>query len=203
MKKYLLFSLVIILLSGCVPKLHTVINDTPKNELLVANVGNSIYESIKYIGLLKIILTKDIKMQYENQEIEIPKNSIFRERRTNHFCNESNIVLNEKDFFNLTNKVIRKNDLCFNLSTMKKDNFNFDYTNATKGSFKTELIYSGITNNTIHMTYREFSNDFARPAFFQNLTYTLDKKKTIITFKNLEFQIIEASSKSITYKRLK
>ena len=44
---------------------------------------------------------------------------------------------------------------------------------------KKQLIYTGISRGVISLTYREFMNDMARPAFTQDLKFDLAEGKTI------------------------
>ena len=67
-------------------------------------------------------------------------------------------------------------------------------------NFMQELIYTGLENNVIKFSYREFVNDMARPAFTLNPTYNKDDKK--IRFKGAFFEILECNNQSITYKIL-
>lgn len=69
-------------------------------------------------------------------------------------------------------------------------------------SFKRELVYSGVSQNTISILYREFSDNMARPAFSQELKYDLSLGKEI-GFKGARFEIVKASNTGITYKVLK
>lgn len=68
----------------------------------------------------------------------------------------------------------------------------------TKDSFMYEIIYNGVENNTITLTYREFKNDMARPAFFQNLKYDLKTSNTI-RYKNFKLKIHSADNEKIIY----
>ena len=52
-------------------------------------------------------------------------------------------------------------------------------------SFRSQIIYSGISGNTIKAVYREFANDYARPAFTQELQYNLDESN-IISYKSIK-----------------
>jgi hypothetical protein len=65
-------------------------------------------------------------------------------------------------------------------------------------AFKAELIYNGISKNTIKISYREFVRDMARPAFYQELNYDLDQSN-IIQFKSLTIKIINADNSSIKF----
>lgn len=61
-----------------------------------------------------------------------------------------------------------------------------------------ELIYSGKNDVSLNATYREYSSDdLARPAFFQNLTYQANAKQ--IRFKDFVIQIHNVTNEQITY----
>lgn len=69
-------------------------------------------------------------------------------------------------------------------------------------SFKRELIYGGLSGNTLSISYREFSDGTARPAFTQDLKYDLSESK-IIGFRGARFEVAKASNTVIKYKVLK
>lgn len=68
----------------------------------------------------------------------------------------------------------------------------------TEESFKRELIYTGLSGNTLSLAYREFKNDLARPAFSQDLRYDLEASKTI-GYNGARFDIIKATNLELTY----
>ncbi len=70
-----------------------------------------------------------------------------------------------------------------------------------KDCFKHQFIFNGKSNNTLKFTYREFVDDMARPAFFQDLQYDLNESN-IIGFKGLRVEVIKASNTNIEYKIL-
>lgn len=67
-----------------------------------------------------------------------------------------------------------------------------------KGSFKQELIYKGKSLNTIKLSYREFKDDFARPALSKELTYDLSESK-IIEFQGRKIEVLEATNSGIKF----
>ena len=69
---------------------------------------------------------------------------------------------------------------------------------ATDDSFKEELIYTGCSENTVHISYREYKKEFARPAFFQELQYDL-KKSDIIVFRNYKMKVLDANNEYIKF----
>lgn len=71
-----------------------------------------------------------------------------------------------------------------------------------KDSFKKELLYLGKSGNTINLTYREFSDNFARPAFTNNLQYDLGDGN-VIGYQGARFKVISADNTSITYEVIK
>ncbi len=65
--------------------------------------------------------------------------------------------------------------------------------------FQQSLIYSGKIGNKINISYREFSNNSARPAFNNDVEYDLTESSPI-AYKGAEIQIIEATNRYIKYK---
>jgi hypothetical protein len=72
----------------------------------------------------------------------------------------------------------------------------------SKDSFKRELIYGGLSQKTIQISYREFFDETARPAFTQELKYDLNDGD-VIGFRGARFQVLKANNTSIRYKTLK
>jgi hypothetical protein len=73
------------------------------------------------------------------------------------------------------------------------------YPIATADSFQQTLIYSGRVGNKINIGYREFSNNFARPAYNNDVEYDLSESKTI-GYKGCRIEIIEATNEYIKCK---
>jgi hypothetical protein len=74
-----------------------------------------------------------------------------------------------------------------------------DETIDTKAGFTNyEIIFTGVTKDTINLLYREYtSDDLARPAFYQNLTYPVDA--LFIRFKQLKIKVLYVNDESIKY----
>ncbi len=70
------------------------------------------------------------------------------------------------------------------------------------GSFKYELLYQGLSNKSLRLSYREYSNDMARPAFFQDVSYDVVSFPTTIAFKNVKIEVLDAGNNGLTYKVL-
>lgn len=69
-----------------------------------------------------------------------------------------------------------------------------------RDGFKYELIYQGVDNGVVRIAYREFTDNLARPAFSQDLTYTLAANgETRATFRDVTMQIKAANNDSIEY----
>ena len=71
-----------------------------------------------------------------------------------------------------------------------------------KDSFKRELVYSGISQNTLSILYREFSDSIARPAFSQELKYDLGQGNAI-GYKGARFEVIRATNVELVYRVIK
>jgi hypothetical protein len=75
-----------------------------------------------------------------------------------------------------------------------EDVYSLDY-------LRRELIYSGISGNTIEVAYREYRGGLAAPAFFQNIKYDLSAS-AIVRFQNFTIEVLSADNNSITCKIL-
>lgn len=69
-------------------------------------------------------------------------------------------------------------------------------------SFKYELLYQGTTKGSLKLSYREYINDFARPAFFQDVSYDLESSLTIVTFRTVRIEVLSADNNHIKYRVL-
>lgn len=69
-----------------------------------------------------------------------------------------------------------------------------------KDGHKYELIYQGIDNGVVRIAYREFTENLARPAYSQDLTYTLTPgADTEVRFRKMSATVHAADNNSIQY----
>ncbi|WP_420598620.1 hypothetical protein [Neptuniibacter sp.] len=66
-------------------------------------------------------------------------------------------------------------------------------------SHQQTLLYSGRVGNKINISYREFSNNMARPAFNNEVEYDLNDSN-IIGYKGARIEVLKADNSSITYR---
>jgi hypothetical protein len=68
----------------------------------------------------------------------------------------------------------------------------------TRGYINFELVYSGTTGDSIQVLYREYTpDDMARPAFSQQLVYSLASKH--IRFRDIQIEVSSADNEQISY----
>ena len=72
----------------------------------------------------------------------------------------------------------------------------------SRSNFIQELIYNGRVGSNLKFTYREFSDDIFHPAFTQDIQYDYSES-SIIGFKDLQFEIIDATNAQLTYKLIR
>jgi hypothetical protein len=72
---------------------------------------------------------------------------------------------------------------------------------ARDARFQKQLIYSGLSQTTVGVLYREMADSMARPAFNQDLRYELSKGQTI-GYQRARFEVLDASNTSIRYRVL-
>jgi hypothetical protein len=69
-------------------------------------------------------------------------------------------------------------------------------------SFKYELLYQGISKGTLRLSYREYSNDMARPSYFQDVSYDIPSFPAEVAFKSVRLEVINADNNGIRYRVL-
>jgi hypothetical protein len=69
-------------------------------------------------------------------------------------------------------------------------------------AFKRELLYQGHAKGTLRLAYREYINDFARPAFYQDVAYEIDGLPTTVSFRSVRMEIMAADNSGLTYRVL-
>ena len=70
----------------------------------------------------------------------------------------------------------------------------------TGDGFKYELLYQGISSGVVSILYREYSDSLVRPAFQQDLSYTLQADgPTQISFRSIRMTIHAADNNGIRY----
>ena len=62
-----------------------------------------------------------------------------------------------------------------------------------------ELLYSGLSQSTITLRYREYWRGISRPDYSQDVRYDISQGRSI-GFRDARFEVIEASNTAITYR---
>lgn len=89
---------------------------------------------------------------------------------------------------------------CAQVAIKPDESYSFtEIEELSSDSFKRELVYTGGNSKSITIIYREFKNDFARPAFTQELKYDISEDP-VIGYKGARFEVIKAGNSGLTYK---
>lgn len=99
--------------------------------------------------------------------------------------------INDKDIFTSDGKQLFKN---IGRKKLNKE----DIEEVFPGSYAYKIIYNGLDGDNLKLTYREYMNDIARPAFFYELSYNL-KSSNIIRYKNMKIKVLKATNELIQY----
>tara|TARA_B100000886_G_scaffold336501_1_gene295420 strand:- start:1318 stop:2061 length:744 start_codon:yes stop_codon:yes gene_type:complete len=92
----------------------------------------------------------------------------------------------------------RQKGLGFDYVPFSGDVSEFTEVNLSSPTFVQEFIYNGRVDSALKFVYREFSGDYLKPAFTQEVQYDLDQSD-ILGFKNLRIKVIAASNTEIRY----
>ena len=76
---------------------------------------------------------------------------------------------------------------------------NIEVYDVDSPGFRQELIYNGRSGDNLKFLYREFSGDFMRPPFSQDVQYDINDSN-IIGFRGARIEVLEASNTNLTYR---
>lgn len=95
-------------------------------------------------------------------------------------------------------------DICISSAQLKDGSVKYTRGPVTKSdpaNFQRQIVYEGRVGKELHLSYREFSGDFARPAFTQELTFDLSDSK-IVGVKGARIEVLNTSNVDIQYRVL-
>lgn len=107
-----------------------------------------------------------------------------------------------------TNSIASIGDPIYRFSAV--DRLTVDHYSGTsyggQGQTK-ELLYSGVSNGQLRLTYREFAaqasgastSNIARPAFSQDVQYDYSGGNADINFQSVQIEVLSADSRQISY----
>ncbi|WP_419826829.1 hypothetical protein [Sphingomonas sp.] len=73
--------------------------------------------------------------------------------------------------------------------------------NAGANNHQATLIYQGAAAGTLRLSYREFSNDMARPAFTEDLSFPItDAYPQTVTWRDTKITLLALSSDGLRYR---
>lgn len=213
-----ILNLTILLFFHTISCFSQTINDSnvELNTLLTAEIGTPLVTSGKIIKTeaVKIIIPFEFRSGVTHFKFE--KDDIYPLVKMSNgykiYYSKTNwkdgrywgIGINEKD----TSEVFSVLISSFGLVKIRKgDNYKSNtqmsiVKNLCSDCYNQELLFNGGKGSVLSFTYREFIGSIARPTFFQNVEYDIEKSK-IIGFKGLRLKIIENTNTSIKYEILK
>ena len=193
------------------PQLHEIIN---------TEIGISLVSKEKSLKFDAIEITKESKIELDNKIFKtIEVGSIFindyNTEKYNLYSNSSDLTLGlaiprngESPLIYTSNNTdgiytngFSDNGINFISPKEKIEYIQTKVLAKEKEYFKQEFIYNGRVGDALKFAYREYLNDYARPAFTQDLQYDLSESK-IIGFRGMRIEVINATNLEIEYKIL-
>ena len=187
----------------------------PLNQISEANVGDPIYAEFDYVESSGVRLTEGYNVSYMLGSIDIAPGAFLKGYRSDtekQYCTTtkaySDPLVGPWDVVCLSGindgvfTKIRVPGIYFGNWRTPEAPVPFKKASISKDAKgkKTELLYEGLSGDTIRVVYREYIDNFARPAFFQEVTYNLNKEgPTELRFKGVKMRILKADNNGIQY----
>ncbi len=193
---------------GCTSMEMKTVHIPEFNKISKAEVGENMYQKIyayfshdKSVKLQKPVGIKKLGVDFlPNDEFELVKlesGDIAGYSRGIYFVDNNNTGLFTYVMTSilpgLTQKYFLDEPVKYDIIAAKPEIYGAD-------SYKKDALYQGKIGNKINISFREFYNGVARPAFTQNIEYELDANGTaVIGFQGLRMNVIKASNVDIEY----
>ncbi len=179
-------------------------------------VGGNLYETFNYSVASGVHVNDELRaVARDGRVLSIPANTVlylYRDDRRPKACvkvpamyvmqNPCAIDMdNDGDFDRIAwNEVAGAMDL--NPSVPYTRGADFISTFAA-GSFRNVLIYQGFAQSVLRVSYREFSNDYARPAFTEEYTFELGNDfPQEVVIRSKRFRILSVGPTGMRFLRL-
>jgi hypothetical protein len=185
------------------------------NNVVTKSVGEAIYEDYNYTTTKGALLKTNINESYMLGKIEMLVNETLIARQTSKgdaYCSTRKVYIDPivgaydgACFFDYDNNLTFEKAFVPSIKLGATSILDYEASyevveikTVMKG-FKTQLLFQGLIGDELKLEYREFSNDLARPAFYQNVSYDLSTTKTL-TFKGIKLEILNIDNNGLTYK---
>jgi hypothetical protein len=167
---------------------QTVTNETPRNVSQIAAVGDVVWERAAFNGAPGVIVSQAVQANWGSAEVvDIPAGSplmIIREKKLKACRARTSVTLSGMTMYGWDDCLIDKDsDGKFELVSFNEVGGSKDivppvaYTRQMVpvegvggNSFRKTLTFLGKSGTDLRLSYREYSNDMARPAFTEELT---------------------------------
>lgn len=215
-------------LSACVstgplvPKVSTKVGESPRlNEVIEKSVGEAIYETYNYQEFEGVKLTEPADVDVLAARWSLPPHESLQayvEGTGTIYCTREPALLVMGKMASRVCLGDLDNNRRFDSwkapqgpparQKWNKLKNELGYTSggamtSTMGGFRYELLYQGISGNVVSLLYREYIDDLARPAFQQDLSYTLASQgATEVSFRKTRLRILSADNNKIQYQLL-
>lgn len=209
-----------LLATGCTtievaPARHNVGQTTEFGKETAVSVGDVMFGQFDYRAVNGAVLLDDLNTGYQAMTIKAPAGYTLVESRIDKqlsYCSTTPIIYNifgnpvfHACFFDRDNDkrleaVIPALADNWGDKPMPPVGYELTQLNSSGKGFKYELLYNGISGNTLNITYREFVDQMARPAFQQDLTYTVSATgPTDIVFRGARMTVYKADNTSVRF----
>jgi hypothetical protein len=196
-----------------------VVNETPKARTLNAPIGGAVWEKAAFDGVSGVVIANAVFANWGTAEkVDLPAQSnliIIREKRTKACRQQTVTRLGGVSVGGWNDCLIDTDDdgkfdrVSFNEVAGAKDiNPPIPYIKkivpiegGKAQSFRQTLIYLGKSGGDIRLSYREFANDMARPAFSEDLTLPAPTTfPQTYQIKNLALTILAIGPDGLSYQ---
>jgi hypothetical protein len=225
--KKLLIAVCLFALSGCATQQtldrNTVVEKTGRKPELNAttkiNVGDQLYSQFRYWSKTGSRLNESVSLGFILGRVSANNGDFLLRSVANDkvaFCTERNVYfdpiagpikpacfVDSKSSGAFTDVLVAPGAIWFEKALPQPVRYEVSELVVPRtDAFKNELLFQGVSNKVLKLTYREFVNDMARPAYFQDVAYDVSSFPMTVTFRSVRIEVTEAGNDGLTYRVL-
>jgi hypothetical protein len=225
--KLFIAALAIVFVSGCATQqtleTNTVLEKTGRkpelNTISKINVGDSLFSQFRYWSKTGTRLSDNVSVGFALGSVRASSGAFLVRSIANNktaFCTEQNTYfdplagaikpacfVDSKRDGTLTHVLVAPGLVWFEKELPNPVKYEeSELLVPRQNAFRNELLFQGASNKTLRLLYREFVNDMARPAFFQDVSYDLTSVPMTVNFRSVRIEVIEAGNDGLTYRVL-
>lgn len=185
-----------------------------------ARIGEEIYAAFRYREverMTRFVLEQEVRGRFFLSNVVVPSGTLLVETTPGFYCSQDKLYIDpiagpwrpvcfqdQDNNLKFDRFGVRPGSIWLwkspnNMSVPFKIDDTKQVTLAD-GGYKKELIFQGVEDEMLKVTYREFLNDNSQPTSTQELTYPISNGVADISFREVEIKVNSVNATTVNFR---